>query len=79
MRYSVVITDAAAADIDDQLAYLQRVTGDAEVGQRWLLDLYESINALEEFVGYASAREAELLGAELRQKIFRTHLCVLSG
>ena len=45
---------------------------------RWLRELYQSINGLVDFRGFARARECDWLGGDLRQKVFKSHRVVFS-
>jgi plasmid stabilization system protein ParE len=75
MTYTVVVTPAAEFDIAAAFAYIHdRSPLNAE---RWLRGLYRSIHKLERFPGRcAPAREAEALGEDLRQFVFKSHRLV---
>ena len=76
MNYTVLITDAATADLAESLAYLQeRSPLNAE---RWIRAIYREIHDLESFAGYGRARESDFLGIELRQKVFKSHRIIFS-
>lgn len=76
MSYTVLITDAAAADLAEAFAYIhERSPLNAE---RWIRAIYRQIHALEAFPGYGRARESDLLGVELRQKTFKSHRIIFS-
>lgn len=76
MKYSVLITDAAAADLVEAFAYIhERSPHNAE---RWLRAIYQEIHGLEAYAGYGLARESEFLGVELRQKTFKSHRIIFS-
>lgn len=76
MKYTVLITDAAAADLAEAFTYIhERSPLNAE---RWLRAVYAEIHKLESFAGYGRARESDLLGVELRQKTFKSHRIIFS-
>lgn len=78
MKYSVIVTDSAASEIEDQFNYLLSSSREMAIAARWLQELYAAINALEEFAGYARAREADFLAEDLKQKVFASHRIVFS-
>jgi plasmid stabilization system protein ParE len=78
MRNTVVISDAAAADIAEQFDYIRLVKQEPANAETWLRGLYAAVEALEEFAGYALAPESAFLGIELRQRVFKSHRIVYS-
>jgi plasmid stabilization system protein ParE len=75
MSYTVIITLAAEADVAESFAYIhERSPMNAE---RWLRDLLK-VHELEDFAGFAQARESEYLDLKLRQKVFKSHRIVFS-
>lgn len=46
--------------------------------ERWIRAIYREIHELEVFPGYGRAREGNLLGVELRQKVFKSHRIIFS-
>ena len=78
MKNTVVITDTAAADIADQFNYIRVDRKDMIYAERWLRELYAAIEGLEDFAGYARARESDFLDVELRQRVFKSHRIVFS-
>src|SRR5205814_4484337 len=72
MTYDVIITPAAENDISLAFDYIQaRSPLNAE---RWLRGMYRLIRKLELFPGRCGrAREAETLGVDLRQIVFKSH------
>jgi plasmid stabilization system protein ParE len=74
MSYTVVITDAAEAELAEAFLYIhERSPRNAE---RWLHQILSEVQKLETFAGYGRARESEFLGIELRQKVFKSHRIV---
>lgn len=76
MSYTLLITDAAAADLAESLAYIQEHS--PLNAERWIRDIYRAIRDLELFAGYGRARESEYLDVELRQKVFKSHRIIFS-
>ena len=72
--WEVVISPAPEAEA---LEAFQFIFADSpENAQRWLNQLYQAIEGLEDFRGYAVARENDWLGGDLRQKVFKSHRIV---
>jgi plasmid stabilization system protein ParE len=78
MKNTVIITDAAGADIIEQFTYIRFTNQEPINADRWLIGLYEAIDGLEAFAGYARAPESDLLGVEMRQKLFKSHRIIYS-
>jgi plasmid stabilization system protein ParE len=72
MTYVVAVTPAAEADIASAFSYIhERAPLNA---QRWVEALYKSIDDLEFMPNRcAKAREAEAVGEDLRQLVFKSH------
>jgi plasmid stabilization system protein ParE len=76
MRYQVIITPAAEADVIESMQYIHARS--PLNAARWLRMLYKAIGELGEFHGYGRAPESDWLDFELRQKVFKSHRIVYS-
>jgi plasmid stabilization system protein ParE len=76
MKYPVIITPAAEADVVAAFAYIRARS--PMNAARWLKSLYKAIDGLGEFHGYGRAPEGDWLDCELRQKVFKSHRIVYS-
>jgi plasmid stabilization system protein ParE len=77
VRYQVIVTPQAQAEIRESFAYIhERSPLNAA---RWLQALYREIDTLEKFPERcAFAREREYLDADLRQLVFKSHRIVFA-
>jgi plasmid stabilization system protein ParE len=74
MKYDVIITPTAEADLAESFAFIHgRSPANAE---RLIRDILRVVHELEEFAGYGRARESDFLNVELRQKISKSHRIV---
>ncbi|MDB5320914.1 MAG: Plasmid stabilization system protein [Phycisphaerales bacterium] len=75
MIYDVVVTAAAEDDIAEAFAYIQARS--PENAERWLRGLYKLVHKLESLPKRCGrAREADELGMDLRQLVFKSHRIV---
>ena len=76
MKYEVIITPAAEADVAEAFAYIRsRSPLNAE---KWLRALYDVVDGLAEIRGYGRAPESDWLDFDLHQKVFKSHRIVYS-
>jgi plasmid stabilization system protein ParE len=75
-EYQVIITPSAEEDLAEASAYIHARS--PLNAQKWLRQLLRSIHDLESGAGFGRARESELLGVELRQKVFKSQRIVFS-
>jgi plasmid stabilization system protein ParE len=78
MRYAVVITEIAAAEMVEQFEYIRDVQNNSDNAERWLKGVYAAVEALEQFAGHARAPESDFLDFDLRHKIFKSHRIIYS-
>src|SRR5258707_2125652 len=72
MTYDVIVTPAAEDDIAEAFAYIQARS--PENAERWVRGLYRLVHKLESMPKRCGrAREAEDLGLDLRQLVFKSH------
>jgi plasmid stabilization system protein ParE len=70
-RYTVEITPSAESELVNAFEYIKAKS--PLNAERWLQAVYKSISKLESITGYGRAMEAELLGVDLRQLVFKSH------
>jgi plasmid stabilization system protein ParE len=70
-QYTVIITPTAEAEALAAFYYIQERAPLSAA--KWLRGLYKVIGKLEEFAGHGRAKEAELLGVDLRQVVFTSY------
>ncbi len=77
MRYVVIVTPEAEANIAAAYEYIaERSPLNAA---RWLRDLYQQIDGLEEFPRrFGEAREQAHVFTEIRQAIFKSHRIIFT-
>lgn len=72
MTYTVIVTPAAQTDIALAFAYIQERS--PLNAQRWLRGLYKMVHTLETLPKRCGrAREADLIGEDIRQTFFKSH------
>jgi plasmid stabilization system protein ParE len=76
MKYKVIVTPAAEANLVDSFEYI--FARSPHYAKRWLNDLNRAIRSLESFPGRGRAPESDYLGIELKQKCFKSHRIVYS-
>ena len=75
MIYEVIVTPAAEDDIAEAFAYIQARA--PENAERWVRGLYKLVGKLESMPKRCGrAREADDLGLDLRQLVFKSHRIV---
>jgi plasmid stabilization system protein ParE len=75
MTCDVIVTPAAEYDIAEAFAYIQARS--PENAERWVRGLYKLVHKLESMPKRCGrAREADDLGLDLRQLVFKSHRIV---